>query len=288
MDFKKPIEEFFTELSKKRRAHSKRGHRFGWTPDKEDQRDFQFKSFFTQQPLPKKVDLRKEMSPVVNQYDIGSCTANALAACLEYIQLKQQKVAGIQIHEFDEKHFYNLSRLFVYYNTRSLIGMEMEDSGGYLRDGIKSLAYKGACREILWPYTRTLLFRKPDEDAYNEAFKNRISDYARIKSLKEMKQALANGFPFVFGFIVYEGFESDEVYRTGIMKMPRLFERSLGGHAVCAVGYDDDFVFPDKRKGAMIIRNSWGEEFGDKGHFYMPYDFISNSRYAEDFWFIRI
>lgn len=95
-----------------------------------------------------------------------------------------------------------------------------------------------------------------------------------------MKHTISSGFPFVFGFAVYESFESKEVKKTGIMPMPKLDERMVGGHAVCAVGYDDT-------KKYFIIRNSWGDTWGDKGYFYMPYAYIINNSLAADFWTIR-
>src|SRR5262249_38413268 len=104
--------------------------------------------------------------------------------------------------------------------------------------------------------------------------------YLRLQNLREMKQCLADGFPFVFGFSVYESFESPQVARTGIMPMPSRSEKLLGGHAVMAVGYDDE---TDK----LFVRNSWGTKWGEKGYFWMPYAYLENPGLARDFWTIR-
>lgn len=92
-----------------------------------------------------------------------------------------------------------------------------------------------------------------------------------------MKECLSQGFPFVFGFIVYESFESQQVANTGQMPMPKKGEKVMGGHAVMAVGYND-------KNNNMIVRNSWSEQWGDKGYFYCPYEFITNPEYCSDFW----
>jgi C1A family cysteine protease len=96
-----------------------------------------------------------------------------------------------------------------------------------------------------------------------------------------MKSCLADGFPFVFGFTVYESFESDEVAETGKLNMPDPSEMEVGGHAVLAVGYND----ASKR---FWVRNSWGKGWGKAGYFTMPYDYLLNENLSDDFWTTRI
>ena len=96
-----------------------------------------------------------------------------------------------------------------------------------------------------------------------------------------MKACLASGYPFVFGFTVYESFESDAVAQSGHAPMPGPGEKVLGGHAVMAVGYDDSQQW-------FIIRNSWGTEWGMEGYFTLPYDYLANDNLSDDFWTIRI
>lgn len=95
-----------------------------------------------------------------------------------------------------------------------------------------------------------------------------------------MKGCLASGYPFVFGFSVYESFESQAVAQTGIVPMPSPNEQLLGGHAVLAVGYDDE-------QGRFIVRNSWGKDWGMEGYFTIKYDYLLNDNLADDFWTIR-
>ena len=106
-------------------------------------------------------------------------------------------------------------------------------------------------------------------------------EYNRLtQDLHDFKSCLQEGFPFVFGFVVYPSFETQEVAESGKMIMPDKSESPLGGHAVLAVGYNDE-------EKVFIIRNSWGIEWGDKGYFYMPYDYILDDDLCSDFWTVK-
>jgi C1A family cysteine protease len=242
---------------------------YGWVPDRPDQRDLLY-SAIAKPPkkLPPKVDLSDSCSPVEDQGQLGSCTANALVGNLEFLQSK----SGKPVTDF--------SRLFVYYNERAMEGTINEDAGAMIRDGVKSLVKLGVCTEKLWPYKIAQFAKKPLPSCFKQAADHQVTSYHRIVGLRQMRQCLAEGYPFVFGFSVYEGFESDDVARTGMLELPGPTEKQLGGHAVCAVGYDDNA----KR---VIVRNSWGADWGLKGYFTMPYDYIDNSNLADDFWTIR-
>jgi C1A family cysteine protease len=121
----------------------------------------------------------------------------------------------------------------------------------------------------------------PPAVCYTSAKLDRALQYARVtQTLTQIQGCLAAGFPFVFGFTVYDSVESDPVARTGVMPMPAPGERVQGGHAVMAVGYDNT-------KRVVIVRNSWGSDWGQQGYVTMPYEFIIQPSYASDFWTIR-
>ncbi|MDE2027986.1 MAG: C1 family peptidase [Candidatus Omnitrophica bacterium] len=244
----------------------KRFNVYGWIPDRPDHRDYLYSAIAPKVRIPSRVDLRNECSPVENQGRLGSCTANALAGNLEFLE------------EVNGSPYKDLSRLFIYYNERAIEGTVNYDSGAMIRDGIKGLAKYGVCTELSWPYDISEFTRKPASACYKQALKRRIVSYHRLLTLDEMLNCLAEGFPFVFGFSVYESFESAKVASTGIVPMPGKKEKLLGGHAVLAVGYD-------QRQKRFIVRNSWGPQWGQEGYFTMPYKYLETL--ADDFWTIR-
>ncbi len=258
-------------------------HKYTWKPDLPDFRDIHYTSnhhVCKVEMLPRVVDLRPKCSPVENQDQLGSCTSFALAGALEFLEVQalNQHIASPQI--IIPNQYATFSHLFIYYNERVIEGDVNEDGGGQLRDGIKTLATLGAAPESLWPYDESKVFDKPAQMAYVEALRHKISTYIRLDTLSDMKHCLAAGFPFVFGFTVYDSFEGPEVARTGIVPMPTNMDSCVGGHAVLAVGYDDN-------EQVVIVRNSWGPEWGLKGYFKLPYAYITNPDLASDFWTIR-
>lgn len=244
---------------------------YGWIPDIPDHRDKRYEMLvplFAPEELPIQVDLRSMCTPIQNQGELGSCTANALAGNVDF--LKKQKSNSVV----------DFSRLFIYYNERVIEHTVNTDSGAMLRDGMKTLAKAGVCPEGEWPYNINEFTEKPSEKAYKDALHYQITAYYRLITLDQMKHTIASGYPFVFGFSVYESFESEAVAKTGIVPLPQKDERLLGGHAVMAAGYDDE-------KQQFIVRNSWGIEWGMNGYCVMPYEYVTNASLASDFWTIR-
>ena len=225
----------------------------------------------TLRALPPRVDLRPGNPPIYDQGPLGSCTAQAIAAVLEFDQAKQR-----------QPDVFTPSRLFIYFNERVILGTVDEDSGAMLRDGIKSVAKQGGPHEPLWPYVISRFRQKPSAAAYRDGARHEAILYQRLRqSIDQLKGCLAEGYPFVFGFSVYESFESRKVARTGEVPLPGPAETLLGGHAVVAVGYDD----PQQR---FIIRNSWGTSWGADGYGTMPYAYLLDGGLSDDFWTITL
>lgn len=240
-------------------------------PDTEDLRDRVFRStkFQTIAVLPTIVDLRSNCSLIVDQGELGSCTANAIASGLREYWEKLSK-----------KQITLLSRLWLYWQERYLEGTVNQDAGAYIRDGMKVLQKMGCALEADWPYDTTKFKQTPPEKATQDAQQYKIIEYHRVINLIQLKAALAEGYPVVIGIKVYESFESNQVSQNGIVSLPKRGEQFLGGHAVLAVGYKDDTNI--KGQGVVICRNSWGEGWGDKGYFYLPYSYFFN--YVSDMW----
>lgn len=259
----------------------------GWVPDVPDHRDFLYAApKGLKRALPVSKDLRKYCPPVYDQGCLGSCTANAIGAAIEFNQIRQNK-----------RRAFMPSRQFIYYNERAMEGTIRSDAGAQIRDGIKSVVKQGVCPENQWPYvigtcevtgtdlygepiydTGTHFMQKPPASCYEAATHFQVLQYHRVlRSLNEIRACLAEGFPIVFGFTVYESFY--DIGKDGVMPMPSVQDRSVGGHAVMAVGYQHS------RK-QFIVRNSWGATWGDKGYCYMPYKFLLSEN-CDDFWTIR-
>lgn len=245
--------------------------RYGWIHDLPDHRDHLYAApSEVLSALPTQVDLRSQCPPVYDQGQLGSCTANAIAAAIEFERMRQ----GFQD--------FMPSRLFIYFNERTMEGTVNSDSGAQIRDGIKSVASLGDCPESEWPYNISQFAVKPPDSCFNDASKVTAISYSSVvQTLNQMKGCLAAGFPFVFGFTVYESFESQAVAETGVAQMPGPNEQAIGGHAVLAVGYDDS-------QQRFLVRNSWNTTWGLQGYFTIPYAYLMDPNLADDFWTIRL
>ena len=187
--------KYVYQFKKRTMKTTNRNKWYGWHPDLPDHRDLTFASRpAIQKALPKKVDLTPLCPPVYNQGQLGSCTANAIGGAFEFELLKQNK-----------NNDFMPSRLFIYYNERAMEGTIGEDSGAQIRDGIKSVNKQGVCPEKMLPYDITKFTKKPSSACYKSALTHQVLTYQRVdRDLNQMKGCLAEGFPFVFGFTVYE------------------------------------------------------------------------------------
>ena len=243
---------------------------YGWKPDTPDSRDYQFAA--TLDPatvaLPATVDLRgPNMPDVYDQGQLGSCTANAWGALMQF----ERRRLG---HTPD----FVPARLFIYYQERVIEHSVAQDSGAQLRDGAKALAGSGAPPETDWPYDISTFAHAPSAKMTSDAASHRAVAYGHVtQTAPQCKATLAGGNPFVFGFTVYASFESRAVAQSGIVPMPTSGEQIVVGHAVMACGYDDTAQM-------FLIRNSWGSGWGQHGYFQMPYTYLLDPHLASDLW----
>lgn len=228
---------------------------------------------FTHVPLhfPEKFSLVDSRFPgVLDQGSLGSCTAQATSNALRYCLRKEGKEDN------------QPSRLFIYYYSRLLERTVNEDSGAYIRDVMKAVSKYGACTESSseWPYIISKFKQSPPSSCVESA-KKHIPNFQYLsvgQTESQLKAALVNGFPIVCGIMIYQSFEDDECMKTGHVPLPNRRTESLyGGHCVLIVGYDDSTR-------EFLMENSWGTNVGDKGYFYIPYDFLTSPHLANDFW----
>lgn len=241
-------------------------HIYNLRVDLEDARDFLYNLFDPEKALPESVDLRSRMPTVYDQGQLGSCSAQSVGAAIEFIN-----------------ESYQPSRLYIYYNERAEQGTVSIDSGSTLRVGIKTTVKNGACPETEWPYDISKFTVKPPDTCYTDSKKDLVTGYYGIAKDKNLidniRHAISTGFPVVYGMLIFSSFESEPVTMAGQVPMPDLkTEKFLGAHALLISGYDNS-------KKQFIIRNSWGDKWGDKGYFYLPYEYIT--LYATDFWVIQ-
>ena len=213
------------------------------------------------------IDLRSKFGPVEQQGAPNSCVAHAATSVLE-------AVLGVS----------DLSRLFVYYNARTYSGQQGSDAGCQPRNAMKGISQFGAPPETAWPYNTSSITVKPSADAYSVALpiRSRIKAYQSVTTLDALKSALSQGLPVMFAFMVPDTFVSVTKY-NGIQPDFTSTTRWLGGHAVVAVGFNDD-------NKTVNCRNSFGTNWGNQGYFTMGYNWFANmkSRISDAWTFIPV
>ncbi len=250
--------------------HDSAKYVYGWKRQLPDKRDFLFEPApgVDVANLPVAVDLRQWCPPVMDQGQLGSCTAHGITGALRYDRIKAGGTDAA------------LSRLQLYYDERYIEGTVKQDAGAEIRDGIKVAAKNGVGLETIWPYVISKFKSKPPKAVYTSALKDRALTYSAVKvDANSVKAALASGFPVIIGISVYESFESQAVANTGIVPMPGANEQLLGGHCIYIVGYG-------QKPGYFTVRNSWGTGWADKGDFYLPDAYVGDPNLGSDYWTI--
>lgn len=239
--------------------------RYGWRPSLPDPRDRIADT--TTLPIHSEVDPRADMPNAYDQGELGSCTANAVGAAVEYDDMLSGGKLGTP------------SRLDIYYGERVIEGSVGQDAGAFGRDGFKFAHKTGVIPEADWPYDIAKFTAKPPADV---AHRHTISSYSAVpRSITAMKRVLSNQQTIAFGFSVFASFESEAVAKTGVMPVPGQNERMAGGHEVLMVGYVKDHPHH------ALCRNSWGPGWGLRGYFLMPWAVILDPNLSSDFRTIR-
>lgn len=264
----------------------------GWLPDMPDLRDLtvetgKIKPIINKlgiekptQSIPSSMDLKKYCSPVEDQGKLGSCTANAGVGMLEYFE---RKAYG--------KHI-DASRLFLYKATRNLM-QQTGDTGAFLRTTMNALVLFGVLPEKFYPYNIEEFDNEPPAFCYAYAQNYQALKYINLdppetqkdELLLRIKTNLAAGLTSMFGFTVYNSIWNA---KDGKIPFPCGKEKVEGGHAIMAVGYDNNLQIENpncdkKTTGALLIRNSWGTKWGDEGYGWLPYEYVLKGL-TQDWW----
>ncbi len=219
--------------------------------------------------LPTNIDLSTNLDFIYDQKSLGSCTANSTGWLYRYYRQN-----------------FNPSRLHLYYFTRLFDEFEGDnsvkiDDGSTLFQSMNVLKKKGVVPDKIYPYNIKKFNVKPPRFLNKIASRNKIKSFQLVnQDINSIKSVLSSGDPFVFGIMVYSSFLNSSVFSDGIIPYPNIStERFLGGHALVAIGYDDN---------TQLIKcvNSFGRSWGDNGYAYIPYNYILNTSLTDDLWMI--
>ncbi|WP_395752927.1 hypothetical protein [Prosthecobacter sp.] len=256
-------------------------------------------------------DLRSKLPPVSHQGAVQNCTAHSVLAMAEYHLLfnqgkKNEHRGGSPARKPDMPSTDPFARLFLYKVAREILGVS-QDVGCTLRASVKAMRTFGCLRERNWPTSLKNLNRNPTIAELEVARRIEPLSYCRLDhpghdgqaTLEKLLFCLADGYPVAFGLSIYDSI--DEMTSNHIIPFPGNDSRVIGGHTVLAVGYR--FKPAKKKKGArkrdaepsrdadendpldgeILIRNSWGADWGDGGHAWLPFRYITD-HLSFDFW----
>lgn len=244
---------------------------FGWRPDVPDVKD----------PICKikaakgvtSIDLRDSgfLPEVQEVANTAAAVGFAVSSVIEY---------GLKA--VSSPKLYTPSELFIYYNARVMDGTQNNpNAGASIRNGCRTFSDLGAPPEDYWPFNVYRVVEKPDQDAYNDSVRGLVKKYERVVNSDpaNITAVLSNSIPVIFGMSIYDSFMTATVAKNGKVKMPTSTDTLLGGHVMTLVGYNST---------SFIARNVWGSEWGDNGYCYIPYDYLTNTNMADDFWAITL
>ncbi|MEM2986954.1 MAG: C1 family peptidase [Nitrososphaerota archaeon] len=229
----------------------------GCKPDPKDPRDLLLRNFVPRIYLPAEISYKKQMMSVRDQGQEGTCVGHAVAAVKEWQDSQERRISNLI-----------LSPRYIYYWSKQEDGFPNEE-GTYIRIALKVICERGTCEESLLPYQayqKVTITEKMNENA--KQYKGIA--YARLISINDMKHSLLLNGPFVAGVQVFEDWMSN---KGEIIK--KNSSMSMGSHAICFVGYNDD-------ERCFVFKNSWGINWGDHGYGKLSYDYVNS--YCQDAW----
>jgi C1A family cysteine protease len=253
------------------------GRGLGWNPSRPDQRDREFLPTMGRLDVQNtEIVLDLTGIPVLDQGQQGSCTGHGGAGVMMFDQKQQGQAIVVP------------ARAMIYYNARIPEGTTDQDAGASVRDMVAGLVKYGVVPDSEFPYDDQVFDKVPSRQDYTDAQQQEALVYEAVQ-YPHLNACIASGFPFVMGFTVYESFESDQCLSTGIAPIPKPDEQILGGHCVWCTGANSRYQptssdkIPPRYK---RIRNSWGDQVGDKGDFYLPQAMFDRGD-CSDFWVVR-
>lgn len=238
-----------------------------------DDRDHVLKFARTPDPkyLPKTSDLRSNFGDILNQSTLGASAIHAVAYNVRFV-----------VQKINKKLTSTPSRLYLYWYARKEASLPTDlDTGVSIRDAFKAVTHHGICPEMMMPYDVNAFTQEPSRDCQDASNKFPKIEYMTVDQTgPAIKKCLKDGYPINFACVLFNGFMTENVAKTGEVPMPEEDQARCGCQALTIVGHDDS-------KDIFIVANSWGSDWGDGGFCKMPYAYILDHRYASDFWTCR-
>ncbi len=258
MERLKALNANVTDEKARERHLSENGYNFGGT-------EYQVNLDIDREPLEltytphdvsaESIDMSDRFAPVRNQGKQGSCAAFAVASVIEALRRDSRRY----------------SPAFLYWTARDRKNAADSDAGSSLYDIIKAATDKGVCTEESMPYNADIFTLAPTEAAISEARGCMLIEARTVEpNLRDIKSALADGFPVIIASKIFDSFSDTN---SGFVRHPSSAELAdgsrsdgHGNHAMVVCGFSD-------KERILIVRNSWGKEFGKNGYCYIPYSY---------------
>jgi hypothetical protein len=223
------------------------------------------------QTRPTKVDNSAYFGPAVRQFGSG-CQVFSLAYLKSYLWNKQfQRDPILLENQFSGFSLWNQSiNTFQHYATRTEAILLMRAQGAVTSDRFPEPTNMETLPD--WETRESgLRYRS---SGLNSTFMGNSSSPADY--INKLKDSLIAGNSFTLSFPLFHYINQLYNKQNAVYVCPEgISQDSLyASHAAVVVGYDDNVVTANGKKGAFKLLNSWGPNFGDQGYFFLDYNWF--------------
>jgi parallel beta-helix repeat protein len=203
---------------------------------------------------PSYYDLRApgKVTPVKSQGSAGSCWAFATYSSLESCLVPSGT------YDFSENNMKNL--LNNWYGSPYQERFDSWEGGDAWMSAAYLARWSGPINESDDPYSTTY-----GMSPAGLSEQKHVQEVVRLTDMNAIKEAVMH-----YGAVQTSFYWQSQYYNA--TDHSYYCPREGGNHAVAIVGWDDNFTSPEfPEKGAYIIKNSWGTDWGEEGYFYLSY-----------------
>ncbi|MEM7163054.1 MAG: C1 family peptidase [Bacteroidota bacterium] len=212
--------------------------------------------------------LKKYCPEIRNQGNVNSCVGWAVGYAAYTIEVAKHyewtDLSLITANAF--------SAMFIYNQIK--VGKSQCGIGSQIINALELLKDNGDVYSRDFDYPKSDCERQPTPELIEKALKFKIKDFYALfmsdddysKKVNATKNSIQRGSPVIIGMNVEKAFLK---LKTDVWKPSYKPHEKIGGHAMVVIGFDD-------KKGAFEIMNSWGDQWGEKGFFWISYNDFSN------------